>query len=54
MSYCVYQVRIADGIQFVREITCSSDENSMKSMEGNGANSKVDVIVIDVDSSDPR
>ena len=51
--YLVYQVHIADGVQFVREISNSASAGEACDHE-NGVNSKVDIIIIDVDSADSR
>lgn len=67
--YLLHQVHIADGIQFIRDITSSasanvvsvpgnedtsSNESCTTSQEEDTINTKVDIIIIDVDSADSR
>lgn len=77
LNFCLtFQVHIADGIQYVREIANSVEANEVSAFHGNGDTSctsnypanencmsyhvegrgttKVDIVIIDVDSSDSR
>lgn len=71
--YLVYQVHIADGIQFIKKVAnfgsadevsfvkgnedeaSSSDKSCVSSLHGEErVTSKVDIVIIDVDSEDSR